>query len=114
MNKAHADILERMKEQKARGGIELDKLPIGTIIEAHTRNTLYKITALGKGDFEVEGGKYCPLPTVTRINGSTWGGTMIQVGWLGIDMHIEFFHFTTTAIKSLKVIAPDGSWEYDL
>ena len=116
------DILNNIKASEKNGGIDLSKLPPGTRVEAQTLNTLYKICVVGDGTFEVEGGKYFPSPTVTRIAGSTWGGSMLKMKWLGVDMHIEMANpnptggriMTTTAVKSLKVIAPDGSWEYTL
>lgn len=110
----HPEIERRIEEQKKQGGIEIDKQPIGTRIEAQTRNTLYKIEILAGGKAKVEGGRYFSEPKETRISGSTWGGSMLKMHWLGIGMHIEFPECTTTPVVKLKIIAPDGAWEYDL
>lgn len=99
---------------KKQGGIQLDQLAINTKIEAQTKNTLYRITVLDNDKYKVEGGRHYSQPTETHIGGSTWGGSMIKVGWLGLGMHIEFPECTTTAVKTLKVVAPDESWEYVL
>lgn len=110
----HPELKRLMQEQEKQGGIELDKLPQGTIVEVQTKNTLYKIIALGNNLFRVSGGKYYSTPKDTKIPGSTFGGSMIKVNWLGIGMHVEFPACTTTAVRTLKVVAPDGSWEYTL
>ena len=102
------------EQQAKRGGIEIDKLAIGTVVEAKTKNSLYRIKALGGNRFEVKGGSYFPEPTEVTIPGSTWGGSMIKMNWLGIGMNIEFNPCTTTAVEALKIIAHDGSWEYDI
>lgn len=108
------ELLRRIAEQKKQGGIEIDKQATGTRIEAQTKNTLYKITVLANGRVMVEGGRYFPEPKETRISGSTWGSSILKFNWLGVGMHIEFSECTTTAVKSLKIIAPDASWEYSL
>ena len=33
---------------------------------------------------------YCPKPILARIHGSTWGGSMIKIGWIGVGMKMEF------------------------
>jgi len=103
--------LHHMEKQHS---VALDKLAIGTKIEAKTRNTLYKIEILPNGRVMVEGGRYFLQPTETVIVGSTWGGSMIKSKWLEIGMHIEMPQCTTTAVETLKIIAPDSSWEYTI
>ena len=102
-----------IKDQEKRG-IELNKLAVGTVIEAKTMNSLYRIRVLGGNRFEAKGGAYFPEPTEVSIPGSTWGGSMLKMNWVGVGMCIEFNPCTTTAVQTLKVIAPDGSWEYEL
>lgn len=120
MNNLHPDILRNIEESNKKGGIQLEKLAVGTRVEAQTLNTLYKIKALGNNKYEVHGGSRFPEPVETTIGGSTWGGSMIKIGWLGIDMHMEVYSpfrgnvMVSTAIRSLKIIAPDNSWEYKM
>jgi hypothetical protein len=120
MNNLHPSILKNIEDSKKSGGIELDKLTPGTRVEAQTKNTLYKIKVLDNNRFEIHGGHYFPEPTVDGgISGSTWGGSILKAKWLGIDMHMELYHpqdgkIMTTAVRTLKVLAPDGSWEYTL
>jgi hypothetical protein len=111
-------ILEAIDTQDELGGIEIKKLPPGTIILAETRNSIYEIEILEKG-VEIQGGKYFPKPTSIPFHGSTWGGSMLKVGWIGYDMHMEMGHptepakyITTTRVKRARIIGPD--WEYPL
>lgn len=115
----HADIIRNIEESQKNGGVELKKLAPGTRIEAQTKNSLYKITVREDDQFEIQGGFYFPMELTSHISGSTWGGSMLKMKWLGVDMHIELWHpergkITTTAVRTLKVIAPDESWEYSL
>lgn len=100
-------------------GINLEKLAVGTRIEAKTKNTFYKILVKENCNFEIEGGAYFKKAGPAKITGSTWGTSALKLKWLAIDMYMEIIHpeygrITTTKTKSLKVIAPDGSWEYTL
>ena len=66
-------------------------LPIGSIISVQTKNTRYILRKTGVESFNIQGHpKYCPTPTTCNIHGSTWGGSMLRVGWIGRGMHMEF------------------------
>jgi len=117
----HPEIQKRIDEQKRLGGVKLDDLKPGTKIEAQTLNTLYKIEVLENGKFMVDGGSYFAAPTEVNIGGSTWGGSIIKIKWIGIYMHIEISHPTvgtkiviTSPVQAIKIIAPDGEWEYEI
>lgn len=103
-------------EQQKKGGVEVPSLKPGTLVKARTRNTVYEIKILEDG-VEILGGKYFPQFTETKFAGSTWGGSMIKMGWIGIGMHMEIpipdrLSITTTAVREIKVIGPD--WEYEI
>ena len=36
--------------------------------------------------------QYCPEPVQVTIAGSTWGGSMLKVRFIGRGMHLEFHH----------------------
>jgi len=115
MNSPHLDprLAKMIADQEGRG-VQLSKQPIGTVIEVKTANSFYRIKVLPGNRFEVKGGTYFPEPTEVTIPGSTWGGSMLKMNWIGLGMHIEFNQYTTSEVKSLKIVAPDGSWEYDI
>lgn len=66
-------------------------LPVGKGLLVTTQSRQYYIRKTGENVFTIQGHpKYCPVPTVCRIHGSTWGGSMIKIGWVGRGMYLEF------------------------
>lgn len=75
------------------GGVYLRDLPPGSALSIQTRNRVYEIVVLGDGKALISGHpEYCPEPTVVRIEGSTWGGSMLKAKFLGRGMRLEFEH----------------------
>ena len=75
-----------------------------------TRNSVYTLRALAKGEFAVSGGwfdRHGPSPTVVRINGCTWGGRAICEEIIAAPgLFLEFANgVTTTRIKSVTHLA---------
>jgi len=87
------------------------------LIVVQTQNTRY--------EFISEGGKvlgraikpdgstprYLPEQVPVNIHGSTWGGSMLKIGYIGVEMYLEFSTegvpgtITTSAIVSVQVAA---------
>jgi hypothetical protein len=36
--------------------------------------------------------EFCPRPVRVRVQGSTWGGSMLKLRFVGRGMHLEFRH----------------------
>ncbi len=54
------------------GGVALDELPIGTILDVQTANTLYTIENRGDGEVLISGHpEICPEPVLVHLHGST-------------------------------------------
>lgn len=110
------DILRRIQEQDEFKGIKIHSLPAGIVIEVQTVNSIYRIeTTEYKGHVYVQGGK---LPERTRayFDGSTWGGSMLKLGWIGYNMHMEIRTdkklLCTSPVQGAVVRGPD--WEYKM
>ena len=72
------------------GGVYLDDVPTGKHIYMQTKNTKYVIVKVGE-DWYIQGNeKYCAEPTECHIAGSTWGGSMLKLGFIGVGMYLEF------------------------
>lgn len=117
----YRSITEIIEAQEDKDGVDIDAIDVGTLLEVQTQNTLYKIRKVQNRVFEVQGGKYFPSPIETQINGSTWGGSMLRIKWLGIDMYMEIIVpgpkpklITTSSINSITITAPDTSWSLTL
>lgn len=87
-------------------------LPIGGQLEIQTENTCYRLIKISKDRFLIQGNaKYCPVPTGCNVHGSTWGGFMLKVGFVGRGMHLEFSTpkhslVTTSRIKEIHEAVP--------
>lgn len=72
------------------GGVFLDRLPTPSTLKIQTRNTLYTLRKTAGGITLQGHAKYCPEPTKAYVSGSTWGGSMLKVGFVGRGMRLEF------------------------
>jgi hypothetical protein len=84
------EINNRLAESELLGGAYLSKLQVGAKLFVKTQNSLYEIENCQDGMYIRGNADYCPTPTLCRILGSAWGGSMIKVGFIGRGMHMEF------------------------
>jgi len=105
------EIIRNIENCEENGGIDLSKLSIGTKIEVHTRNTIYNFEKVGElSEFKIKSnGRYFKKEKLINFPGSTFGGSMIKLYWIGNGMHMEFNLesgrvLTTSSVKSFKVI----------
>lgn len=104
------EINAAIKESELQGGCELAKLPVGKRLIVQTRNTKYTITKRGPDDYLICGhAKYCPESTECHIAGSTWGGSMLKMGFVGRGMRLEFSvkehgTVTTSTIQEIEEV----------
>lgn len=106
-------IVDKINESEKAGGIFLKDIAVDSTINIKTRNTLYTVRKTDSGETIKGHPEYCPSPVNCRINGSTFGGSMIKIDWIGIGMHLEFFladsekTITTSAIKTVEITSVD-------
>jgi hypothetical protein len=75
------------------GGVFLKDLAPETELQVHTRHHCYKMIVVGENHALISGHpEYCPEPVLVAIAGSTWGGSMLKMRFLGRGMHLEFHH----------------------
>ena len=86
-------------------------LAVGAVLEIQTKNTLYLLEKRGPNEFYISGNtKYCSTPTKCSIHGSTWGGSMLKMGFVGRGMNLEFstsyhnYPITTTTIQEVREV----------
>ena len=48
--------------------------------------------------------QYCPEPVAVRIEGSTWGGAMLKLRFVGRGMRLEFQHPTYHRIVTSRIV----------
>lgn len=89
-------------------GFFIADLSVGEVKKIQTRNTLYTLVRTGADEYTLQGHvEFCPTPTVSSIHGSTWGGSMLKCGFVGVGMHLEFANefgtrITTSQIQSIE------------
>ena len=100
-------------------GIHVHKLKPGTLILVATKNSLYKIVKSDVTDeVVIQGGKYVSHPKLARFTGSTFGGSMIKLCWIGFGMQMEIYipedkmKLKTSVVHAARVIG--NGWEYDM
>lgn len=101
---------EVARKEATEGGNVLTE---GRALLVQTKNTLYRIEKRGEDDFYISGhARYCPEPTKANIHGSTWGGSMLKMGWVGRGMHLEFSTsahgtVTTSTISDISEVSQE-------
>lgn len=84
-------------------GLFLNDLPVGYRAEVKTKNHTYLCSREGN----IVGGMYDGY----RVNGSTFGGSMIRPWWVGKGMYLELQRHprvvTTSEIQEVNIVKED-------
>ncbi|HKX29580.1 MAG TPA: hypothetical protein VJ302_17960, partial [Blastocatellia bacterium] len=90
-------------------GVALQTIGMNETIHVQTRNSDYQIFMLDpeSGRALVQGGSHFAEPLEAIVNGSTFGGCILKMGWLGIGLCMELYvnsrRLVTTPIRSLRI-----------
>jgi hypothetical protein len=90
-------------------GVTLMTLNACDVIHVRTRNSDYEIFLLDpkSGRALAQGGEYFAEPVEATVSGSTFGGCMLKVGWLGVGLRMEIYangkRTVTSPVQSLHV-----------
>lgn len=98
------EVNRNLVRSEIEGGVRLEDLEPGSVLRMHTQNTCYEIVFLHGGSAYLSGHPlYCPQPVLVTIAGSTWGGSMLKLHFIGRGMHLEFRHpgYPTPIVTSI-------------
>lgn len=101
------EINKSIIESELQGGCRFDEWPEGKTLVVQTANTRYEIRKTGADTFIRGNARYCPEWTECTIIGSTFGGSMLKVNFVGRGMYLEVFlvgaqkTITTSCIKEV-------------
>ena len=90
-------------------GIALRALTQFDMVRARTQNHEYYIFLIEPetGKAYVQGGRFFEQPIEATVSGSTFGGCMLKMGWLGVGLRIEICaggqRIVTSPVKSLQI-----------
>jgi hypothetical protein len=94
------------------GGVFLDRLQLHSVLLIQTQHRCYTAVMLGGSQALISGHpEYCPEPTLVAIAGSTWGGSMLKLRFVGRGMQLEFCHpeystpIVTSRVKEIRECA---------
>jgi len=98
------EINRNICQSEIEGGVLLDHLPRGTVLEMETANHLYELEYVGDGQVYINGHpKFCPEPVLVSVHGSTWGRAMLKVHFVGRGMFLEFSHPEFGIIRTSRI-----------
>jgi hypothetical protein len=94
----------------AAAGVRLPSLSGLDQLEVRTRNSVYQLTILGGGEVMVRGGSFFPEWSTVRLSGSTLGGSLLKMDWIGCGFSMEFLHqgqrIVTTRVREIRKVEP--------
>jgi len=99
------EVNRNIAQSEIEGGVYLDNLSAGAVLKVETQNHWYTIVIRGPGEELISGHpKFCPDPLPVRIAGSTWGGSMLKLRFIGRGMRLEFCHPIYPRIVTSRVV----------
>jgi len=111
------EVNHNIVQSEIEGGVYLNELPPSTVLKIHTQNHCYVAVMLGGSQALISGHpEFCPEPVQVGIAGSTWGGSMLKMHFVGRGMHLEFHHpeyqtpIVTSAIQDIRECPAGVSW----
>src|SRR5947208_8100987 len=79
-------------QSEIEGGVFLDSLQPATVLQIQTRHHCYTAVLIGGSRALISGHpQYCPQPDLVAIAGSTWGGSMLILHFVGRVIHLDFY-----------------------
>ena len=99
------EVNRNIVQSEIEGGVCLDDLSEGAVLKVETLHHGYTIVIRGRGRDLISGHpKYCPDPVPVSIAGSTWGGSMLKVRFIGRGMQLEFRHPVFRTIITSRIV----------
>jgi hypothetical protein len=99
------EVNSNIAQSEIEGGVHLDDLSEGTVLEVETQNHKYTIVSYSRGRALIAGHpEFCPEPVAVSIEGSTWGGSMLKVRFIGRGMRLEFHHPVYRTIITSRIV----------
>jgi hypothetical protein len=86
-------INDAIAESELQGGVHLNDLPVGAVLEVETANHQYRLENRGDGQVLVSGHpEFFLEPLLAHLQGSTWGTPLLKWRFIGRGMRMELLH----------------------
>lgn len=93
----HPNLSPQLNAQLAQsekdGGLNWNEVPDGLSVQVETSSGSTYLLSKMNGKTYVRGGRgkfQAPTPVEIVLHGSTWGGSMLKIDFIGIGMRMEF------------------------
>ena len=101
-----ASVVHRlMVRSEFEGGVRLGGLGDGCRVVVRTANRLYELHVRDGETWICGHPEYCPRPVPVQVRGSSWGGSMLKVGYIGCGMCLEFRHPTFETVTTSRIMS---------
>ena len=92
-------------ESEMEGGVYLDRLAPGDVLDVETRDWICRLEYRGDHRGAISGHpRFCPEPVEVDICGSTWGGSLLKQHFIGRGMHLEIIHPIHRRILTSRIV----------
>lgn len=103
------EINNAIAQSEIEGGVFLKDIPEGKEVDIETQNRHYTLVKRNGKVLLWGHPVYCALPIEIHLNGSTFGGSMLKVGFIGRGMRLECMLpggeiLTTSKIKDITFL----------
>jgi hypothetical protein len=109
-SRSAGSIVERFAAAVARAeGIYLADMAALDQLSVRTRNSTYSLTILAPQESRVlvQGGAFFPVACEAHISGSTLGGSLLKLQWIGCGFSLEILHercrIITTRVQAITI-----------
>ena len=99
------DLQSAITRARAASGVSLSDLSVGAVLEVTTERRTYTLKNKGEGRVLISGHpKYCAAPVMVKLDGSSWGGSMLKMNFIGRGMFMEFHHPAHGIVRTSRVL----------
>ena len=99
------EINRQIIESEIEGGVYLDRLAPGDVLEIETRDWICRMVYCGERRAVISGhSRFCPEPVEVDVCGSTWGGSLLKQHFIGRGMHLEVIHPVYRRILTSRIV----------
>ena len=96
--------IKNIMESNILGGVYLKDIAIGGGLKIITKNSLYTLRRVSDQVYTIQGHeRFCAKETFCVVHGSTWGGSLIKMGFIGRGMLLEFSTDSYNNVTTSKI-----------
>jgi len=102
------------EEACLRGGVDLAELPPLTRLDVKTQNSVYEVTLVNPLESKVliRGGRFFTELAESYLCGSSYGGNLLKVSWVGVGMRLEVMRegrrIVTSTVQSVDLVEDEN------